>query len=150
MDYRAVGQEVVRTLEHMAAPKGLTIDLALGDITLEADATRVMQVLTNLLDNAIKFTPEGGTIRLSSRVVGGHVLTEVEDTGVGIAESDIPKLFQRFQQLDMSLSRPAGGAGLGLNIAKGLVEAHQGEIGVISQVGRGSRFWFTLPLAGAV
>jgi signal transduction histidine kinase len=145
VDYRAVVEEVVRTLEPLAAPKKLTLTPDLTGAMLEADTARVIQVLTNLIDNAIKFTPDGGTIRVSTSVVGENVLTEIEDTGPGIAATDIPKLFQRFHQLDMSLSRPAGGAGLGLSIAKGLVEAHGGEIGVVSQPGEGSRFWFTLP-----
>src|SRR5690606_16752657 len=76
----------------------------------------------------------------------GHVMTEVTDTGIGIAREDVPKLFTRFKQLDMSATRAAGGTGLGLSIAKGLIEAHGGRIGVESEPGRGSTFWFTLPL----
>lgn len=146
--YPALLEDVVRTLTPLVEDKGLTVTLDAADVPLSADGDRVVQILTNLIQNAIKFTPAHGEIHVSTKVAGGAVVTEVRDTGIGIAESDIPKLFQRFHQLDMSLSRRAGGAGLGLSIAKGLVEAHGGAIGVESNEGRGSTFWFTLPMAG--
>jgi signal transduction histidine kinase len=76
----------------------------------------------------------------------GELVTEVKDTGIGIAPEDVPKLFQRFQQIEMGATRRAGGTGLGLAITKALVEAHGGRIGVESQPGIGSTFWFTLPI----
>ncbi len=116
---------------------------------LHADPQRIIQVLTNLVDNAIKFSPQGGTVRVTSFVRGTtdpELVTEVSDTGEGIAPEDLGKLFQRFQQADMSSTRKASGTGLGLSIAKALVEAHGGTIGVRSELGKGSTFWFTLPL----
>jgi len=112
-----------------------------------ADEQRVMQILINLVNNAIKFTPPGGRIRISARPDGSQLRIAVEDNGVGIASDDLPKLFKPFSQLDMSDTRPAGGTGLGLSITKALVEAHGGTIGVDSEPGKGSCFWFTLPLA---
>jgi signal transduction histidine kinase len=100
-----------------------------------------------LIGNAIKFTPPQGRVTVRAYVEGDELVTQVIDTGVGIAEEDIPKLFNRFQQLDMSATRQAGGTGLGLAISKALVEAHGGQIGVISEPGQGSTFWFTLPMA---
>jgi signal transduction histidine kinase len=107
---------------------------------------RVVQVLNNLLGNAIKFTPEGGRVVVRTSAEAGFLRCEVADTGVGIAAEDQPKLFQRFSQLDMSNTRSAGGAGLGLSIVKAIVNAHGGEVGIHSEPGQGATFWFTLPL----
>ena len=107
------------------------------------------QVLTNLVGNAIKFTAAGGRVEVRARAEGGELLTEVQDTGMGIEPAERGKLFQRFRQLDMSHTRAAGGTGLGLAISKALVEAHGGTIGVESEPGVGSTFWFRLPFAGA-
>jgi signal transduction histidine kinase len=114
------------------------------------DPQRVRQILVNLLGNAIKFTEPGGTVALSARMDGDAVRLEVADTGVGISPENQKKLFSPFTQLDMSATRRAGGTGLGLSISKALVEAHGGHIGVTSAVGKGSTFWFTLPVKAAV
>lgn len=111
------------------------------------DPQRIIQVLSNLVGNSLKFTPPGGRITVRAFSVGDTLRTEVSDTGLGIAEEDIPKLFQRFRQLDMSATRAAEGTGLGLVITKSIVEAHGGEIGVESEIGKGTTFWFSLPLA---
>ncbi len=112
-----------------------------------ADAPRVYQILRNLVGNAMKFSGAGTEIRVSIRSEIGAVACRVTDAGPGIAETDLDRIFDRFTQLDMGTTRVAGGAGLGLAIAKSLVEAHGGKIGVESRVGKGSTFWFTLPLA---
>jgi signal transduction histidine kinase len=143
--YHDVVAEVARTLSPLASSKGQRLEVLPCLSTVHADPVRVVQILTNLIDNAIKFTPEGGEIRIRSTLDSGVLRTEVRDTGPGIADDDLPRLFKRFQQLDMSLERRAGGAGLGLSIAKALVEAHGGTIGVESALGQGSCFWFTLP-----
>ena len=113
---------------------------------LTADGQRIEQVLLNLVNNAIKFTPEGGRIWLKAFVEKNSLRCEVHDDGGGISASDIPKLFAPFTQVDMTTTREKGGTGLGLSIAKAIVEAHGGRIGVDSEVGKGSNFWFTLPL----
>jgi len=116
---------------------------------VNGDRDRLVQVLTNLLSNAIKFTPEGETVRVrfGPATAHGRVRFSVSDRGPGIAQPDIPKLFQKFHQLDPSDARARGGSGLGLVIAKTLVEAHHGHIGVDSEVGRGSTFYFEVPCA---
>lgn len=107
-----------------------------------ADPTRVEQVMVNLLHNAIKFTPPGGKIAVGAQEEGGFVRFEVEDTGVGIAEADLPRIFERFYKADRA--RSGGGTGLGLSIAKHVVEAHGGRIWATSVEGEGSHFFFTL------
>lgn len=116
-----------------------------SSVRLSADPHRVGQVVINLVANALKFTPPGGQIRVWLHVLRAAARVEVADTGIGIEARHLPHLFDRFYQVDPSLARERGGAGLGLAIAKGLVEAHGGEIGVESTVGKGSTFWFTLP-----
>jgi len=149
MHFPEVCQDVVSTLTPLAWQKGLTLVVHVPEPlpTLEADPQRVGQVLTNLVNNAIKFTPVGGRITLRAETAGQELRCEVQDTGIGIAPEDIPKLFQRFTQVDMSSTRQIGGTGLGLSIAKALVEAHGGSIGVRSERDQGSTFWFTLPLS---
>src|SRR3989454_591374 len=121
-----------------------------GDpVRVTADRGRVLQVLLNLLSNAIKFTADAGRITLAARLEDGgrYVRVAVSDTGIGIAPHDTAKLFQEFVQLDASPSRRYEGTGLGLALSKRLVELHGGAIGVESQLGVGSTFWFTLPRA---
>src|SRR5262249_141078 len=109
-----------------------------------ADRERLLQILSNLVANALKFTPRAGKITLSGRREGPLVRFEVADTGPGIADAQLPLLFERYWQGQAS---QRGGLGLGLYICKQLVTAHHGEIGVRSTVGSGSTFWFTLPAA---
>jgi signal transduction histidine kinase len=141
-------QGVVASLQPRAAQKHLALVPDLPDPlpAVYADPQRVAQVLANLVGNAIKFTPEGGEITVRACHAGAWLRCEVTDTGPGIDRKDHDKLFQPFSQLDMSATRQHGGVGLGLGIAKALVEAHQGQIGLESEPGRGSTFWFTLPV----
>ena len=104
----------------------------------------MVQVLSNLIANALKFTPRGGRIAVTGRRDGPRVRFEVADTGPGIAEDQIARLFERYWK---GRSSPRGGLGLGLYICKQLVAAHGGDIGVRSRLGDGSTFWFTLPAA---
>ncbi len=115
---------------------------------VKADADRTVQVLTNLLDNALKFTPSGGTVTVSADEQRGHVLIAVTDTGPGIPEGDLPNIFDRFYKADRARVAGRGGAGLGLAIAKRLVEAQGGIIMVESGKGQGARFMVALPKAG--
>ncbi|HET9387765.1 MAG TPA: ATP-binding protein [Gemmatimonadales bacterium] len=118
-----------------------------NDLRVQADRGRVRQILLNLLSNAIKFTPDGGRITLAAGAVNGEAEARiaVTDTGIGIAPEDQPRLFKEFSQLDASASRKYEGTGLGLALSRRLVELQGGAIGVESEIGKGSTFWFTLP-----
>jgi signal transduction histidine kinase len=107
----------------------------------------VSQVLSNLVTNAVKYTPEGGTIEVRAKLEGEGIRVEVADTGLGVSTDQQARIFQAFTQVDMTNTRAKGGVGLGLSIVKALVEAHGGEVGVVSEgEGKGSTFFFTLPL----
>ncbi len=139
----------VQSASLVANEAGLEIHLdATPDIPLVmGDKTRLMQVFDNLLSNAIKFSPEGGIITVRLKDVGDFVQAEVQDQGIGIPEDELDKIFDRFYQVDGSTTRRFGGMGLGLAIAKSIVEAHGGRIWVESKLGEGSTFYFTVPKA---
>jgi PAS domain S-box-containing protein len=148
----SVAREVIDRLAGLAKSKDLAVTLEVaGPLpAVDGDAQRVAQIFTNLLGNAIKFTAPGGRIGVSVRREKGFLRCEVADTGPGIKPADVERLFQPFSQLDMSATRVAGGTGLGLSITKALVENHGGRIGVDTEPGRGSTFWFTLPIPAAL
>jgi signal transduction histidine kinase len=114
---------------------------------VDADPERIHQVLFNLVDNAVRFTPEGGTVEIRATLDRASVRIEVSDTGVGIAPEHLPRLFERFYRVDPARSRGEGGTGIGLAIARSVVEAHGGQLRAESEPGHGSRFWFELPVA---
>jgi two-component system phosphate regulon sensor histidine kinase PhoR len=114
-----------------------------------ADEEAVSQILDNLVDNALKYTPEGGRISVRCRADNGQVCLEVEDTGIGIAEADLPRIFERFYRVDKARSREMGGTGLGLAIVKHLVGAMHGTLGAVSQPGQGTKFSIVLPAPAA-
>src|SRR6202030_3672597 len=113
---------------------------------IAADRRRLAEVLQNLLDNAMQYTPAGGQIMVSASTDGVEVTFTVSDTGIGIPQADQPRIFERFYRVDVARSREARGTGLGLSISKHLVEVHGGRIWVESEVGQGSQFHFTVPI----
>ncbi len=135
-----------QALSHRLSLEG-AVDAELSPVTM--DTQRVQRVIYNLVQNAIRHTPPDGSIHIRARDLGGEVHVEVEDTGEGIPDGDLERVFERSYRVDASRSRESGGAGLGLSIAKGIVEAHGGRIWVESRVHRGSTFRFTLPKARA-
>lgn len=143
-----VASEVVRRLESVASDRDVTIEFqaAPGLPPVSGDARRLAQVVTNLVGNAIKFSPPGGTVQVRCQAQAGEVTLSVADQGPGIPPEAIPRLFSKFYQVDSSATRRAGGTGLGLYISRRIIEAHGGRIAVESQLGRGSVFWFSIPL----
>ena len=126
----------------------LTVSLPPFPVRVHADEDRILQVLTNLAGNALQYTPRGGSVTLNVEVVGSTAQFAVKDTGLGIPAEHLAHIFDRFYRVDKSRSRARGGSGIGLTIARHLVEAHGGQIWAQSDgAGRGSVFFFTLPLA---
>src|SRR5262245_30354486 len=117
-------------------------------VGVEGDRARLKQVIVNLVDNAIKYTPTGGLVGVKVWASDGHAMLEVSDNGVGIPPEALPHIFERFYRVDKARSRQMGGAGLGLSIIKAIVMAHGGQVKVESVEGRGSRFLVELPVAG--
>ena len=119
----------------------------LGELRAWADRARVTQAVANLVDNAIKYTPDGGTVTVEGEPRDGMVAISVADTGIGIAPEHLPRIFERFYRVDQSRSRALGGTGLGLSIVKHIATSHGGDVEVNSVEGRGTRFSLLLPRA---
>ena len=133
--------KVILTLEPQWSAKNLSVEANLPSCTISGDEDLLSQVWVNLLVNAIKFTPEGGILCIS---IDGHTVT-LSDTGMGIAEADLPHIFERFYKVDKSRDRSLGGNGLGLSLAKKIVVLHGGTIAARSEAGKGTTFTVTLP-----
>jgi CheY-like chemotaxis protein len=145
-----VVQSTVDSIEPMAQAKGVRLEAVLDPqgATVSGDAARLQQVFWNLVTNAVKFTPKGGRVQVVLQRVNSHIEVSVADTGIGISAEYLPYVFDRFSQADTSLQRRQGGLGLGLAIAKQLVELHGGSIHAKSMgEGKGATFTVHLPLA---
>jgi two-component system phosphate regulon sensor histidine kinase PhoR len=139
-------EDVIERFKPQAERKGvaLSANLFIGLPLVQADKDRIYQVITNLVHNAIKFTPRNGKVNISAELSQNSVLVKVSDTGIGISKEDLPRIFERFYKTDKA--RAGEGAGLGLAIAKHVIQAHGGNIWVESKEDRGSTFFFDLPL----
>lgn len=139
--------DTLESFSELAARQEVLLEGSVGPGVdpVSMDVSQIGRVLTNLLSNALRHTPAGGTVKVVAIATVKGVRVEVQDTGQGIDAQDLPHIFERFYRGEKSRSRATGGAGLGLAIAKGLVEAHGGDIGVESTPDRGTRFFFTLP-----
>ncbi|MCR4399785.1 MAG: cell wall metabolism sensor histidine kinase WalK [Syntrophomonadaceae bacterium] len=142
-------RQVMNVLAPQAREKRLRLEIISnpGLPAVNADEDLVGQVLINLIDNAIKYTPDEGRIVVRVRRSGDRIITSISDTGCGIPAESLPRLFERFYRVDKARSRELGGTGLGLAIVKHIVESHGGEVAVESQVGKGSTFSFSLWVA---
>ena len=141
-------RDCTRAAQVLAIRKGVKLNLQDNSslLSLRGDEEMIKRMLLNLLDNAVKYTPEGGEISVALCRQNGHAEIVVRDTGIGIPESDQRRVFDRFYRVDKTRSRALGGAGLGLSIARWIVEAHEGQIKIDSTPGRGSTFTVELPL----
>jgi signal transduction histidine kinase len=142
----AVASKVVRRLKATAGNHTFELKFDPDFPVVYADTERVEEVITNLVDNAIKYSPLGGRVSITGAVDGDHVTITVEDDGVGIPQRDLERIFERFRRGDTSQVQKVRGVGLGLYICRSIVEAHGGRIRATSEPGKGSRFIFTLPL----
>jgi signal transduction histidine kinase len=139
--------ELSATVGVRAKEKGLRFGPnPLDDVVVEGDRVKLRQLFTNILDNAVRYTPPGGEISLSLKSMDGSAVVAIADTGIGIPEEQLSLIFERFYRVDKARSRAEGGAGLGLGIAKDIAETHGGRIEVESKVGKGSTFKVMLPL----
>jgi two-component system cell cycle sensor histidine kinase PleC len=139
-------KESMENMKSLVDEKNIAVTIKINKLPkIIIDKDRITQVLTNLIDNAIKFTPENGNITIGAEKQKNDILVEVKDTGIGISEKNLKKIFLPFFQIDSTYSRKYKGTGLGLAICKGIVEQHGGKILVKSKLGKGSTFYFTLP-----
>jgi len=147
LDLRTAAEDTVASLAGLIEEKELKVEIQPVSTApvVQGDYRRVVQILTNLIGNACRYTPVGGQITISFQPVDGVMLTTVRDTGIGVRPDELERIFERFYRSDDPLVRDQRGTGLGLSIAKSLVELHGGRIWVESEVGKGSEFGFTLP-----
>jgi heavy metal sensor kinase len=149
-DFAELATTTADQMSLLAEDKGISVSYtAPREVFVQGDRARMKQVVVNLLDNAIKYTPAGGNVRLSVAAANGKAVLEVEDNGIGIPAEARPRLFERFFRVDKARSREMGGAGLGLSIVKSICTAHGGRVDFQSTEGSGSRFQVELPLAPA-
>ncbi|HEY2421720.1 MAG TPA: ATP-binding protein [Neobacillus sp.] len=146
-DFRPYADKAIESVQPLAAPKQITLSIqAPTTLMATGDPLRLSQLLYILLDNAIKYTSNQGEVKLSLFVEGQQLWIAVKDTGVGIRQEDYQRIFERFYRADQSRSRQMGGYGLGLSIAKWIVDTHKGSIKVTSEIGKGSTFTIRIPL----
>ena len=147
-DLAALAASTAEQMSLLAEDKNLTVACEFsGEVTVEADRARIKQVVVNLLDNAIKYTPAGGRIGLRVAREDDYAVLDVTDNGIGIPAAAVACVFNRFYRVDASRSREQGGAGLGLAIVKSICAAHGAQVEVMSTLGKGSRFRIRQPLA---
>jgi signal transduction histidine kinase len=147
IDIDTMLQRIVSNFQRDFQAKNVALTLVAGTVHLMADEDKLSQVFINLISNALKYTEVGGKVNISTAIIGSNLEVTVSDTGIGIAAEDLPFIFERFYRTDKSRSRETGGSGIGLTIAKSIVEAQGGKITVYSTPGEGSRFIVTLPKA---
>ena len=151
VDLRSLVESCVEAARVGNPGSALTIASPDAEVPVDIDTVRMEQVITNVLVNAIKYTPRGGKIRVSVCRDDGGALVSVEDDGVGVSAEMLPRIFDAFTQVDSSLDRARGGLGLGLTVVRGLIELHGGSVRALSEgLGRGTRFEIRLPLAPAL
>ena len=146
VDLRALVEEVCKHAEILAEEKNIKIIIAFLElIEIQGDEVRLRQMVWNVLQNGIKYTQQGGELKISLQNEGDFALLTIQDTGIGIPEEDLPLIFNRFYRVDKARTRDEGGSGLGLSICRQIAEAHKGKIEVESKLGVGTRFKICLP-----
>ena len=141
-------ENTTKRLSRQFEEKGVSLELNIPDglHQVSVDTDRIDQVFINLIGNSLQYTPTGGSVLISGKEQNSQILIKISDTGIGLSADNISKIFTRFYRVDKSRSRAGGGSGIGLTIAKHLVESHGGKIGAVSEgLGKGSTFWVLLP-----
>jgi signal transduction histidine kinase len=146
VDLAALVGGVVDTMRALAEAKGVRLRGHLRSVAVRGDAGRLRQVFYNVLDNAIKYTPAGGSVEVQVQAQDGSAVVAVRDTGEGIPAEHLPRVFDRFYRVDKAHSRAQGGTGLGLSIAQSIITGHGGRIELVSTPGRGTTCTVTLPV----
>ena len=144
-----IGEDVLVSFRELAAQKGIMLKGEFPEndgLFADVDAAKIVIVLSNLVKNAVTFTPEGGHVTVRGSRDAANIRVEVQDDGMGIPAKDLEMIFERFYQVESHLTRKHGGMGLGLSVARGMIEMHGGRIWAESEEGRGSVFTFLLPL----
>jgi len=144
---RPLIEEAMRMFDHTSAKHTYALALVDGELPVSVDADRMRQTLRNLISNATKYSPDGGTVTIAAEIRDDTVRVSIRDQGIGMDAATQKKLFTRFYRADSTATRRIGGTGLGLALVKEIVEAHGGTVGVKSRPGEGSEFWFKLPVA---
>ncbi len=145
-DIAALIRDVAGRLSSQTAKAGIAMTTDVPEhLVVECDEDEISQVLMNLIENAVKYTPKGGSVIITARDVETHIEVEVSDSGIGILRQDLPRLFERFYRVDKARSRQSGGTGLGLSIVKHIIERHRGGLWVRSEYNHGSIFGLSLP-----
>jgi signal transduction histidine kinase len=151
LDLRLVAADAMQVVRPLAgADHALTLETPPEPVTVLGDADRIKTIISNLLENAIKYSPKGGRVRCIVSIAGGVATLQVVDSGVGIARDDLPRLFNRFERIEHRETSHVGGTGLGLYLSRELARQHGGDIHVVSHPGSGSTFTLTLPLVLAI
>ncbi|WP_313293201.1 sensor histidine kinase, partial [Faecalispora jeddahensis] len=145
VDLQEIAQTAVRNLESEGMKKQISLSVSGSPAYADADRERIIQVAMNLLSNALRYTPQNGHIEVETLETEAESILRVKDNGIGIPEQELPYIFERFYRTDKSRNRKTGGTGIGLTIAKSIVESHGGKITVESTVGEGSSFTVLLP-----
>ena len=148
MSLTKIAADTVLTFQDEADSRNITLkfDESISPFYVEADGVKISIVLSNLVKNAIQFTDPGGHVAITVEEDSGYMKVAVIDDGIGIPTKDLPRVFDRFFQVETHLTRRYGGMGLGLSVAKAMIELHGGRIWVESEVGKGSAFTFLLPI----
>src|SRR5918997_1846370 len=149
VDVRSVLMSVLARMRSVARKKNLTLQWKrfgrATQYTVNGDETQLTSMFTNLVDNAVKYTPPGGRVEVTGGFEGSEIVIRISDTGIGIPEEKLPRIFERFYRVDKARSKETGGTGLGLSIVKHTAENHGGRVAVESSLGEGSTFTVYLP-----